>query len=96
MSHREHHSLADEVFDIIFRKLFWCYGHHDGVELGKGGDNLELASLSVLDQMLAVDALFNCRNKWPLEMNAQHTPIESIFLDPFGHYLQGLLRIFED
>jgi hypothetical protein len=96
MSHREHHSLADEVFDIIFRKLFWCDGHHDGVKLGKGGDKLELASLSILDQMLAVYALFNFRYKRPLKMNSQHTPIESIFLDPFSHYLQGLLSVFED
>jgi hypothetical protein len=96
MSHREHHSAADEVFNVIFTKLFWCNGHHNGVELGKGGDNLELASLSFLYQMLAVDALFNCRNKRPLKMNAQYAPIESIFLNPFGHYLQGLLSVFED
>jgi len=96
VTHRENHSVADEVFQIIFRKLFRCDGHHDGVKLGKGSDNLERASLSVLDQILAVDALFNFRNKRPLKMNAQHAPIESIFFDPFSDNLQGLLSVFKD
>jgi hypothetical protein len=60
MSHGEDDPLGHEIFYIIIRKLLRCYSHHDGEEFGVRGNNLELASRGILNQVLAMNAFFDC------------------------------------